>query len=120
MHCYAIESEQATMKPDEKNKVIYSIRSAWEAAQFAKPSGATPGAGRVYVMMPGDAKLASVILKACKALGLTFQRKSYYGGTNAIYVGYENFSGATIAKGDAFARELRAAGLDAYYDVHCD
>lgn len=28
------------MRPEEKSKVIYSIRSAWEAAQFAKPSRA--------------------------------------------------------------------------------
>lgn len=74
------------------------------------------GACRVYVSIL-DADMAKLVSKAAKKLGKDFQKKSYYGDRNALYIGYDNFDGKDLARGSAVVAALKAAGIDC---VRCE
>jgi phosphomannomutase len=71
------------------------------------------GACRVYVSLT-DKEHATGIAKAAKALGKIFQRKAHYGLTNALYIGYDNFSGSELSRGATVVKVLQAAGIECY------
>jgi len=71
------------------------------------------GACRVYVSL-AEKEHAKGIAAAAKALGKIFQKKAYYGLTNALYIGYDNFSGRELARGTTVQRILTEAGIRCY------
>lgn len=88
-----------------------------KAAQVPRERGI--GCGRIYVIIVDKAQ-ARGIAKAAKALGKIFQRKGYYGITNALYVGYDNCDGRALAHGTAIVTCLQAHGIACYRDEHGD
>lgn len=103
------------------------------AALVAPYTSARPsGCGRVYVCVPSttwqgtadqnaQAKAdARGIAAAAKKLGKIFQKRSHYGDSNALYVGYDNCTGAELGRGDAIVATLKAAGIDCYRNEHGD
>lgn len=103
-----------------KEQVTEAIAAA-NAAPFTPKTGAFGGCGRAYVCIGGkDRKLINAVARACAALGLIFQRKAYYGLRNAIYIGYDNADGRALAKSEAFAASLTAAGIPAYSEACSD
>lgn len=77
------------------------------------------GCCRVYVSI-SDAEHAKGIAKAAKKLNLDFQKKSYYGSRNALYIGYDNMDGNVLAKASAVVAALKVAGVPCYRDEHGD
>lgn len=88
------------------------------ADALAKPvvAEAPQGACRVYVSIL-DAEQAKLVSKAAKRIGKDFQKKSYYGDRNVIYIGYDNFNGMDLARGSAVVAALKGAGIDC---VRCE
>ena len=68
---------------------------------FTAPGDPEPGIGacRVYVSLIGKEHVKG-IAAAAKSLGKIFQKKAYYGLTNALYIGYDNFSGSELSRGN--------------------
>jgi hypothetical protein len=94
------------------------LLEAQEAARKAAPVRVYGGCGRVYLSVP---KLhAKGIGKAAKKLGMIYQGKSYYGTSNALYVGYDNADGLANGRGNAMLAVLTAHGIDAYLDLQSD
>ena len=71
------------------------------------------GCCRVYVSICDDGQ-AKEIAKAARKLGLDFQKRSYYGAKNALYIGYDNLDGKELARGSAVVAALEAAGIACY------
>lgn len=76
------------------------------------------GACRVYVSV--GAEHAKKMAAAAKKLNKDFQKKTYYGTSNAIYIGYDNFDGKALAQGAAVVEALQAAGIQCYRDEQGD
>lgn len=102
-----------------KEQILAALTSAFAVSPPAK-IGPTGGCGRVYVSVTGDRATINGVAAAAKKLGIIFQRKAHYGMRNALYVGYDNASGRLLAKGEAVAEALTAAGIPAYMDAHGD
>lgn len=100
-----------------RETVLEAIKAAKDAPYTVDRAS---GCGRVYVTVGGDRKTINAVAAACKALGLIFQRKAYYGLRNAIYVGYDNADGRALARGKVFAETLRARGISAYDEACAD
>jgi hypothetical protein len=77
------------------------------------------GCCRVYVSISDDAA-AKAIAKVAKQLSLDFQKRSYYGTKNALYIGYDNMDGQVLARGSAVVNALKAAGISCYRDEQGD
>lgn len=77
------------------------------------------GCARVYVAIADDDH-AKGIAKAARKLGLDFQKRSYYGTRNALYIGYDNLDGRELARGSAVVAALTAAGITCYRDEQGD
>lgn len=90
------------------------------AEAFATPAPKERGCGccRVYVSV--DSAHARGIAKAAKSLGKIFQKKSYYGASNALYIGYDNSDGIALARGSAVVEVLKAYGISCYRDECAD
>ncbi|MGA7122343.1 MAG: hypothetical protein WBY94_19730 [Polyangiaceae bacterium] len=103
-----------------------SKESVFEAVRTANELRVAParigGCARIYVTLGGKPSkdLVKHIEASCKRLNLIFQRKAYYGLTNAIYIGYDNADGRALAKGEAFAAELTRRGIQAYVEGCAD
>lgn len=102
-----------------KTEILEALTIAKSLTPPAK-TGAFGGCGRVYVSVSGERATINAVSAACKKLGLVFDRRSYYGTRNAIYIGYDNADGRALAKGEAFAAKLSELGLPAYCDAHGD
>jgi hypothetical protein len=77
--------------------------------------GRGSGCGRAYVCLSGlDRKASNAVAKACKSLGLMWLKKAYGTAGNAIYIGYDNGTGHSLAKAAAVAESLRSAGVTCY------
>ena len=103
----------------EKAKVLEAVKTAF-AVPYTPKAGPCGGCGRVYVAVSGERETINAVAAAARKLGLRFERKTYYGTRNAFYIGYDNASGRELAKGEAIAEALTAAGLPAYMDAHGD
>ena len=88
---------------------------------FLKPVTAERGigCGRIYVAI-SDKEAAKEVAKAAKKLGKIWQKKSHYGTSNALYIGYDNCDGLALARGTAVVAALKAAGISCYRDEHGD
>ena len=76
------------------------------------------GCCRVYVCLMGlDQKTRKEAATFAKAHGMIFQKKAYYGLTDAIYIGYDNCDGIAHGRGKAFAGYLEATGLRCYVEL---
>jgi len=84
------------------------------AASNRAPAGRSMGATRVYVVPAKEHKRG--MKAAAKALGLMWLDNAYGSAKGVIYVGYDNFSGRTLAKGQAMADYLSSVGIDSYMD----
>lgn len=102
-----------------KAEVIKAVEAAF-ALRPAPKTGAFGGCGRVYVVVSGDRATINAVAAAAKKLGVIFQRKAYYGLRNALYVGYDNADGRALARGEAIAEHLTAAGIPAYSEACAD
>lgn len=82
---------------------------------FTKPVVAERplGAARIFVAISDPAQ-AKAIAKAARKLGKVFQKKTCYGDSNAIYIGYDNFDGRDLARGTAVVQALQSAGIASY------
>lgn len=102
-----------------KTEQVLEALKAANAAPFVAKTGPCGGCGRAYVCVRVDDKATlTALAKACKTLGLIYNRKGLYGtGRNAIYIGYDNADGRALAKAEAFAGVLTAKGLPAYSDA---
>lgn len=100
----------------ETNKVVTVLEDAFGAT--LDPARAI-GCCRVYVCLNAktDRKVVTAVAAAAKKLGKIFQRKAYYGLGNALYIGYDACSGREVARGEAVAAALTAAGIVAYSEV---
>lgn len=81
--------------------------------------GPSSGCGRVYVTICDD-EHAKGIAKAAKKTGRIFQKKTYYGDRNAVYVGYDNCTGDELAQGEMIAKFLTDRGIKSYRTEHGD
>lgn len=99
-----------------KAEIAAKLAAAWAMPSTAK-IGPCGGCGRVYVSVSGGAPIVNAVAAAAKKMGLTFLRRAYGTSGNVIYVGYDNASGALLAKGEAVAAALTAAGIPAYMDA---
>lgn len=83
-------------------------------AAFAAPvkNEQPMGCCRVYVSV--DKENAKLIKKAAKALGKLMQTRSYYGASNALYVGYDNHDGDVLAQATAVMAALKSQGISCY------
>jgi len=94
-----------------------------EALRNAMASAVRPergiGCGRIYVAV-SDKDQANMVGKAAKKLGFIFQKKSHYGTSNALYIGYDNCDGNALAKGTAVVNALKAVGVSCYRDEQGD
>lgn len=88
---------------------------------FAKPISAERaiGCGRIYVAI-SDKEAAKNVAKAAKKIGKIFDKRSHYGTSNALYIGYDNCDGIALARGTAVVAALKAAGISCYRDEHGD
>ena len=104
-----------------KEKITEALRTAWLAPVVPK-AGPTGGCGRAYVCVSRAIGRAGVnaVAAACKKLGIMFLRKAYGTGGNAIYCGYDNADGRALAKSEAVAAALSAAGIPAYAEAVAD
>jgi hypothetical protein len=102
-----------------KVEVLAALEAAWKVPAVVK-SGPTGGCGRAYVCVSADRVTVNAVAAACRKLGLTFLRKNYGAGGNALYCGYDNADGRALAKAEAVATSLKAAGLDCYVDAASD
>ncbi len=98
-----------------KEEILAAMTTAFSIK--ATPNG-TSGCGRVYVVVSGDRSTINAVAAAAKKLNVIFQRRAHYGMSNALYIGYDNADGKALAKGEAVAASLSAAGLSAYMDAH--
>jgi hypothetical protein len=97
-----------------KQEILSALSAAWAAP--VTPQAAS-GCGRAYVCVSGDKATVTAFAAAAKKLGLLFLRKAYGTSGNALYVGYDNGAGRELAKAEAVAASLKAAGLSAYADA---
>jgi hypothetical protein len=67
-----------------------------------------------------DRATVNAVAAACRKLGVMFLRKNYGAGGNALYCGYDNADGRALAKAEAVAASLKAAGLSCYVDGASD
>lgn len=95
---------------------IVKILTEANNASFT-PARVTGGCGRAYVVMATDKATTRQVDNACAAVGLKFLAKAYGTAGNAIYIGYDNADGRALAKSQAFADVLNAAGLRCYADA---
>lgn len=102
-----------------KTEIADALKSAM-SAPFTPHAGPTCGCGRAYVCVSASRPEITAFAAACKALGLTFLRKAYGTGGNALYVGYDNADGRALARAKVIADELTKRGLRAYSDAVAD
>jgi len=104
-----------------KLEVLKALETAW-AAPAAPKSGPTGGCGRAYVCVSSSngREIVNAVSAAAKKLGILFLRKNYGAGGNALYVGYDNADGRALAKSEAVAASLKAAGIACYADAAAD
>ena len=96
--------------------VVAILKSALEAPVIPERP---QGCGRIYVAVP-DKDAAKKVSAAAKKLGMDFQPRSYYGTRNALYIGYDNADGRTLARGTAVVAALKAVGISCHRDEHGD
>lgn len=89
------------------------LTEALQAAAAAFPERGI-GCGRIYVSV--DKEHARGIAKAAKALGKIFQKRSHYGTSNALYIGYDNCDGRALAQGTTVVNVLKSHGIGCYRD----
>lgn len=88
------------------------------ASPFTVKHGPTGGCGRAYVCLTGlDRKASAAVTAAAKTLGVLFLKKAYGTTGNALYIGYDNADGKALAKSEAVAAALNAAGVPCYADA---
>jgi len=97
-----------------KPEVVAAVRAALAAP--VGPSGPSCDCGRAYVCVSADKATVNAVAAACRTLNVLFVRKNYGAGNNAIYCGYDNADGRALAKAEAVAMSLNAAGLRCYVD----
>jgi hypothetical protein len=100
-----------------KSEVFEAVKAA-NLAAFSV--GGASGCGRAYVVMTCEKEELKHVVAACKKIGLMFLTKAYGTSGNAIYIGYDNASGRTLAKSRAMAEALNARGLRCYDDSVAD
>lgn len=96
----------------------YPLLLAEAFAKSALPERAI-GCCRVYVSITDDAA-AKEIAKAAKKLGRLYQKRSHYGARNALYIGYDNCDGFSLARATAVVETFKAAGIACYRDENGD
>lgn len=73
------------------------------------------GCCRVYITFSEeDGKGIAKAAKALQKAGMSsciFQKKAYYGLSNALYVGYDNCDGKALAKATAMIAKLKEFGI---------
>lgn len=89
------------------------LTEAFRAAAAATPERGC-GCGRIYVSVASEH--ARGIARAAKKLGKIYQRRSYYGTSNALYIGYDNSDGRALAQGTAVVSVLASHGISSYRD----
>jgi hypothetical protein len=77
------------------------------------------GCCRVYVSIV-DATQARGVAHAAKVLNMRWQKRSHYGDSNALYIGYDNCDGQALARGAAVVEALKAAGINCHRNEHGD
>lgn len=78
------------------------------------------GCCRVYVSVSIDKKNVKNLEEACKNYNIIFQKKSYYGDLNAIYVGYDNCDGISIGKAEKLVEIFKNNGISAFVCLNGD
>lgn len=101
-----------------KEAVKAALTAALAAPFTAK--GPCGGCGRAYVVLTAGRPEVNAFAAACKAAGVTFLRKAYGVSGPALYCGYDNADGRALAKSEAVAASLNAAGLSCYADAVSD
>ena len=97
-----------------KDEISVALKTAMQAPFVpARPSGC----GRAYVIVSGTKDELKAFAVAAKAQGLLFLKKAYGTSGNALYIGYDNGDGRSLAKSQAVAESLKAFGLRAYADA---
>ena len=93
--------------------ITKTLREAFAAPLVGPVQGC--GCGRAYVCVYGvDKPVMKAFEAAAKALDKIFQRKAYYGLTNALYIGYDNSTGRELARARTVAEYLTSHGIPAY------
>jgi hypothetical protein len=101
----------------DKVEARKALAAALDAAMASTAKGPCGGCGRAYVCLTGDRKQVNAMSAACKAMGVTFLRKAYGTGGNAIYMGYDNADGKALARSEAVAATLNELGVRCYSDA---
>lgn len=104
------------MKTSEIASLLVNASSASRNAPRVNISG---GCARVYVCIIGK-DLSRKLKSACTMAGLTYQARCHYGAPRAIYIGYDNATGAEYARGVAFADYLSTHGIEAVCEAFGD
>lgn len=77
------------------------------------------GCCRVYVVIT-DPDAAKAMPKIAKKGNYIFQKKAHYGMRNALYIGYDNCDGRSLARGTVVVNALKHIGIDCYREEHGD
>lgn len=106
-----------TMNQSDLYNAAVAARDAGYSASRAR---ATSGCGRVYVFV--GYKSLRKNAKAVKTLERAGFRMTPRPGTKGvvIYVGYDNFDGGALGRGEAIAQSLRDSGIAAGMDADSD
>lgn len=100
------------MNAVEATKILEECYRLAEREPAQRPSGC----GRVYIVPVGkDAK--RLLKAAAKRLGKRYIPRVYGIGSPALYYGYDNCTGITLARGERLAKELNARGISCYQDA---
>ena len=103
----------------ELNIVI--VENAIREGLAAKGNGVGYGCGRAYVCLDKvDVKTLNLYKRAAKNLGIRYLTEAYGSGKRVLYIGYDNSTGAVVAKAHAIAENLVKIGLPAYSDAVSD
>lgn len=115
----APEIDASSMSPKALRATVLAALVAAKAAPFTP--GRPSGCGRAYVAISAaQREIVNAVAAGCKALGLIFQRKGHRGMRNVIYIGYDNGTARELARAQAFAASLSAAGIPAYDEAQED
>ncbi len=95
--------------------IVSTLKAAME--EKVKPQRPS-GCGRVYVYVEKEAQ--PVLKQPAKALNISYMKRPYGVGVDAIYVGYDNATGEALSRGELLATRLREIGIKAYREEVSD
>ena len=101
------------------NEIASILANAVTVSRNAPRANVFGGCGRIYVCIVNK-DLARKLNAACTMAGLSYQARCYYGAPRAIYIGYDNATGAEYARGVAFASYLSSHGIEAVCEAFGD